>query len=452
MSRFLMRMFPIFLLLALAFVLSGGTARPVAAQGAGSISGVVYFDTDMDGERDAGEPPAPGRTVQLLIGDDEREVSTVKSGTDGTYSFDHLLPDANYGVAVVRDSETPCTNGGVPFFSGSDKTTGADLGVAPPGDRSVSGTLVSDLNENGERDAGEPPLAGWRLRLVGYDAGECQLDSTTAANGEFEFGRLPKGTYSLSAAGASPSLPDDVVWELTFVTRPFDLPGAYPNMRFPDTSVDLDSSDAVRGMAFGLHVLTGTGSITAWTFHDLDLDGVRDEGEQPFDCCGVLFLRSSAAGMLFLGTAQDRMGAGHHVLMGLPAGSYTIALSTWTDNPTGFVDADGRPVRSLTLGEGEAGIADFGFGPQPPERTAEPLTPQPKPTLEPSTPAPFPPPGGTPASGAAMGAPNTGSGGLPSDSGLTGLAAALAVAGALAACGAMAVGWRLVARRKEERF
>jgi len=248
--------------IAVPVVAFWGAGSVVRAVEGGSISGTVYFDTDMDGQRDPGEAPAPGKTVALLMGEDEIEVSTMKSASDGRYHFDRLLPDASYAAKVVHDVDTPCTVGGVYYLPGSEVSTGADLGVIASGDRTVSGTLTSDLNENGMRDAGEPPLGGWHLRLTGYTGLECEADFTTVENGEFKFGQLPGGIYNINVKTAGPTLSQRVAWELTFATRPFDLPGAYPNMRFPDASVDLESSKSVEGMVLGVHVLSGTGSIT----------------------------------------------------------------------------------------------------------------------------------------------------------------------------------------------
>ena len=401
MYRTLISLGAVILLASLALTLGPPAHHAEAATG--SISGVVYFDTDMNGIRNAGDSPAPGRTVELVSDIDEIRLATTKTASDGSYRFDNLDPAARYGVSVVRDGKTPCIGSGISFYSGADRTIDADIRVAPPGNRSVSGTLLSDLNENGEKDRGEPPLVGWQLRLTGLGDFECQIDVATGDQGEFEFAGLLAGTYNISPIAAPSSYPDKrVVWELTFATRPFDLPGAYPDMRFPDTSVDLESSKDVRGMELGLHVLSGTGSVTAWIFTDNDRDGTRDEDEKPFDCCSILFLRSSEAGLLFLETAEDRLGVGHYELTGLPPGDYTVALATWMPDPTGHVDADGRPVRVFTLREGEAAFADFGFGPQPTEPTEE---PPPLATPVPATPLATPhlvvgmPNTGQPASG-----------------------------------------------------
>ena len=376
--------------IAVPVVAFWGAGSVVRAVEGGSISGTVYFDTDMDGQRDPGEAPAPGKTVALLMGEDEIEVSTMKSASDGRYHFDRLLPDASYAAKVVHDVDTPCTVGGVYYLPGSEVSTGADLGVIASGDRTVSGTLTSDLNENGMRDAGEPPLGGWHLRLTGYTGLECEADFTTVENGEFKFGQLPGGIYNINVKTAGPTLSQRVAWELTFATRPFDLPGAYPQHALSRCFGRLGVLEERRGHGAGRPRSFGH-RLDHWTFRDLDRDGKRDDGEQPFDCCGVLFLRSSAAGLLFLQTAQDRVGVGHYEQVGLPPGDYTVTMGTWTDDPTGRVDADGRPVRELTLGEGEAAVVEFGFGPQPPEPPDEPLPLTPTAAPEPtSAPTPLP--------------------------------------------------------------
>jgi len=391
--------------IAVVAVAFGGAGLVVRADAGGSISGVVYYDSDMDGLRGPGEAAAPGKKVVLLVGDEETLLTTTESGFDGRYEFGGLQAGSTYIARVVLDADTPCAVDPQAYIQGDETREDADLGIVPRGDRGVSGTLTSDLNENGKRDAGEPALAGWGLRLTNLGGLECQVDLATGSGGEFRFEGLPAGVYAVNVISGSAAFPPRVAWELTFATRPFDLPGAYPNMRFPDASVGLESSKTVEGMELGVHVLSGSGSITAWIFRDLDRDGERDDGEELFDCCGMLFLRSSAAGLLFVQTVEARVGVGHYELVGLPPGDYTVPMATWVDDPTGAVDQEGRPVRTLSLAEGEAAAINFGFGPQPPEPEDE--LPQATPTSIPvATDMPTPP-----GAVVVVGPPVTGSGG-----------------------------------------
>ncbi len=354
--------------LMVAVAVSFGKAWPLAhAQSGGTISGIVYVDTNVNGGHDPGEPPAPGRTVGLFeyneTSDDLIQLATTESASDGSYRFDDLDPTANYGVSLIRDADTPCIDNGVSFYIAGRHTTSADLGVSPVGHHKVSGTLLNDLNENGERDAGEPPLAGWQLQLTGGSDYQCQIDVTSDDQGAFEFGGLLEGQYRISPI-AAPSSSQAHIWELTFPTEPFDLPGAFPDMRFPDVQVDLESSD-VEGLEVGLHLLSGTGSLAAWTYSDANGNGALDAGEAS-DCCQALFLRSTKAGLLFLLPQEQKpIGVGHYELTGLPEGDYTVTLATWMPNPIGDVAPDGRPIRTETLNEGESSTVYFGFAPQP---------------------------------------------------------------------------------------
>jgi SdrD B-like domain len=391
----------IFTLVASLAFAHAGSAHIARAAG-GSISGTVYFDADMNGERDPGEPPAPGRTVQLV--DDEAVPlgPTTKSASDGSYRFDSLSPDGHYGVTVVRDSDTPCINGAIAFVDG-DRTSTQDLGVLPRGDRSVSGLLVSDVNENGVRDTGEPALGGWQIQLIGtLMNAECEVNVTTDDIGRFKFDGLYAGMYEVLTKAASERLPSQTAWQLTFVDHPSGAPGAYPNLRSPDPSIDLSTLTNTEGMIVGVHVLSGTGAVNAWIFNDLDLDGTMDAGEQPFDCCGIIFLRSSPLGLLPVQPYEPKAGMGHYGWKGLPAGDYKVALLTWRPASTAPAEQDGRPVRVFTLHEGETAVANFGFGPLPPEPDdeASPTTPVP-PTVQPLSMA-------TPSAPHAVGLPSTG--------------------------------------------
>jgi autotransporter-associated beta strand protein len=78
--------------------------------------------------------------------------------------------------------------------------TGIDFGNwVPPGE--IHGTAWNDLNGNGVRDPGEPPLAGWTVFLDTnhngiLDPGE--ISTTTAADGSYGFTGLPAGTYTVA--------------------------------------------------------------------------------------------------------------------------------------------------------------------------------------------------------------------------------------------------------------
>jgi hypothetical protein len=80
---------------------------------------------------------------------------------------------------------------------------------------SVSGKVWLDRNGNGAADVGEPGIAGVRLTLARApgQAGEALVTETTTASGDFRFGGVSVGSYTLAlvdAAGFSPTTPRKV--------------------------------------------------------------------------------------------------------------------------------------------------------------------------------------------------------------------------------------------------
>jgi hypothetical protein len=59
----------------------------------------------------------------------------------------------------------------------------------------ISGVCFNDLNGNGVRDAGEPALSGWRVRMTGVRADSVLTNET----GSYQFGTLAAGNYTVSA-------------------------------------------------------------------------------------------------------------------------------------------------------------------------------------------------------------------------------------------------------------
>jgi hypothetical protein len=276
------------------------------------------------------------------------------------------------------------------------------------------------------------------MHLYGYLANlECQITLPTDSNGSFQFDGLVPATYDVVPDAVAPGLPDGTSWQLTFVDHPAGAPGDYPNSGWPDPSVNLTNSNRAGGIVVGVHVLSGTSSVDAHIFHDSDLDGSKDVGEEPFDCCGIMLQRSTPLGFLPVEPDEPRLAVGHYRWEGLPAGAYRIALLTWLPASTAPTDQDGRPVRTLSLQDGQAAVADFGFGPQPtpgPDDQPSPVEPSPTAVQPPLT---------TTAAPQAITSPNTGGGPGPAAGDILALAFALASVGA----GALTLTIRMARRR-----
>jgi hypothetical protein len=68
---------------------------------------------------------------------------------------------------------------------------------------SISGSKFKDLNGNGTKDAGEPPLGNFDFKLMSADATPVQVGTTqtSATNGTFSFANVPPGSYTIVEVG-----------------------------------------------------------------------------------------------------------------------------------------------------------------------------------------------------------------------------------------------------------
>lgn len=207
------RLFSIRILVSVA--LAFAVAVPIEstkADAGDSISGVVFFDTDMDGVRDANEAPAPGMTVEYL---GNGTIATTDS--EGRYSFTGLQPYSgiDYTIRLRLTTDIPCatTTTFAQNVPAGVESSNVDFGVFASGDKQVAGVLVNDLNENGVADPGEPGLDGWQLRIYGQGGFDgdwwdlyCAIGSTSDATGQFTFARLVPGYFFLEVM--PPSFPE----------------------------------------------------------------------------------------------------------------------------------------------------------------------------------------------------------------------------------------------------
>ena len=170
------------------------------------IKGTIYRDGNRSGALDAGEKLYEGVTVNLVDADGT-VVATTTTDADGSYSFDKL-PAGTYSVTVVQDGpiagleqtgdpDATKDNASEPITLNNDNPSTTDVNFGYIADNSLSGTVYRDDSRNGDQDGTEPGYSGVTVQLLDKD-GQVIATTTTDANGNYSFDKLPDGTYSVT--------------------------------------------------------------------------------------------------------------------------------------------------------------------------------------------------------------------------------------------------------------
>jgi subtilisin-like proprotein convertase family protein len=146
-----------------------------------SISGTVFTDRNGNGVLDSGEPKEAGQTVYVDTNHNgvlDPGEPTAVTDAKGNYSFTGLQPGAYRVREVVPSGDTQTTANPTPISGALDGTsvTGVNFGNFQLA--SMSGTVYTDTNGNGVRDASEPGLAGQTVYLDQNQDATLDQDST----------------------------------------------------------------------------------------------------------------------------------------------------------------------------------------------------------------------------------------------------------------------------------
>ena len=169
------------------------------------IKGTIYRDGNRSGALDAGEKLYEGVTVNLVDADGT-VVATTTTDADGSYSFDKL-PAGTYSVTVVQDGpiagleqtgdpDATKDNASEPITLNNVNPSTTDVNFGYIADNSLSGTVYRDDSRNGDQDGTEPGYSGVTVQILDA-SGKVVATTTTDANGNYSFSKLPDGTYSV---------------------------------------------------------------------------------------------------------------------------------------------------------------------------------------------------------------------------------------------------------------
>lgn len=229
-----------------------------------SLGNRVWFDTDNNSTRDAGELGVPGVVVELYSASGGPVLATTTTDANGYYRFDNLvagdyivrLPADNFTVGGASDALVGYWSSGTSRLSNGTLTeTAAPDADGVPSDVDDNGTLQAgavdslpvtlgpgsteptlepdaplgqgavdnradmtvdfgfytmtlgnqvwgDINDNGLLDGGEIGINGVTVNLLSGDGTTVIATTTTTGNGDYSFTGLPAGDYIVQIAAA----------------------------------------------------------------------------------------------------------------------------------------------------------------------------------------------------------------------------------------------------------
>ncbi len=324
-------------------------------RGTASLGDRVWYDLNGNGVQDSGEAGLNGVTVRLLDSGSHVIATTTTSG-NGNYLFDKL-PAGTYNVTVDTttlpagtvetfdlDGTGTANTATVTLAAGANRT---DVDFGYRGTASVGDRVWYDVNNNGAQDSGEAGINGVTVQLLDV-TNTVIATTTTSGNGNYTFGNLLAGMYSVQVmastlpAGLAPS---------------FDLDGTgTPNV----AAVTLAGGANRTDVDFGYR---GTTSLGDRVWYDTNGNGVQDSGETGINGVTVQLLDSGGNVIATKTTSGD----GNYLFTDLVAGNYTVRIVA-SSLPAGLVetyDLDGtgsQHTAAVTLAAGTSrNDVDFGY-------------------------------------------------------------------------------------------
>jgi hypothetical protein len=313
-----------------------------------------FEDLNGNGMKDPGEPEISGWEIQIT--ETLYDGSTVTNvcytpcwrtvAPDSTVSVTEIIPDSSWELSYVTIDDIyvspPSVTVDVTFNPG-DMAHYVTFGNWQYAEK--KGMKFHDLDGDGVKDAGEPGLDGWTIKLFGTDGmgNSVSLQDVTDANGEYSIS-VPPGDYTVCEV-----LQSD--WYQSFPASGADcssIDSAYGPVGY---DITLISGEVDAGNDFGNYQFAEKKGMK---FHDLDGDGAKDAGEPGLDGWTIKLFGTDGMGNSV--SVQDTTDANGEYSISVPPGNYTVCEVLQSDWFQSF-PASGADCASIDSAYGPVGYA-----------------------------------------------------------------------------------------------